>query len=1399
MNKTKTFKTFIFILLVLTLISSVSAKNFIIYNSSDPTDAHFLVNGTTGYVGIGVNTPTSLLQIANDNWISAKNYAGTGTINMFKVNSANQIEVGAPLNIGSFEFTADSGLVTFVDMPVTSSASIGTSQSYVFKVDGENIFTVYSESDGAGGIQNKRIGIGTTTPTHALHVVGDVNITGTIYNNGTLLQDTDTWWNITGSNYLINSSNILELNETTLNATIDSRVSTSVTDVWVNESGDTMSGTLSMGDNNITSTKQITFTSNQVNIGSSSTISSGSNAISIGDSASSIQQDTISIGRLSGATGLNSIALGSAASASGSYAIAIGSIDADWAAFFGMTNASGQSSIAIGQLASSIADNGIAIGNSASSSGSYAIAMGYLSQATATNAIALGANTQNAVANSLKVGGDITSTYLNTSLTTGGAVDYSWNEYDMKGNFYLQNFTYMDIGGQGDMMIDMWIEGTPEWYGFGIDESDGNRFEFFHSPNSFDDDTLTINSSGAISIGNTLDMTSGKITNLANATAGQDAVTLSQLQSVNNSIQQDTDTNTWWNITGSNYLINSTNILELNETTLNATIDSRAPNTAYLLNQSVIIGTNTSIIYAPSDGVYNDPGKTGTEDYLLKLPIQNAEGYVQVWISGTNDKLYGSFEIFTSIYLDGAGTGTNGSALLNCQDCDISTVDWYTKDGYANIYIAGTGWSNPKFSLDKIKISGNSYNEDWTQGYVWSTVTGFPPVFSGYSQKYSSTATLKIWNEYNDGDGSGLDADKLEAKDGSYFVYGNTAYGVLSEALDNDYNNVTRTGFYTERIDSITQALNSPVPEDAPNTGSSYVLNMVYAPTSYNKQIGGSLFSNNLKLRTETNNVWSPWVDLLTSNFTGNTNFTGNHLQTGNLEITGNLSATNIITDGGYLDINSTEYIFDDYYTNKILGSTIFGSETGLGGIGYFDFVLGGGSFTIVQDYDAYTDYTSITSSQISFAGSEDKNFNINKEASNFNLDLGASSLDMDYMGLEYLRLVPIVKNTKDSLNITYGIYDTRAPPATISNDIFIGDVFFNRNVTMLDSLDMTSGKITNLANGTSSQDAVTLSQLQEINSSILDGDVVGPSSAADNAITRFDGVTGKLIQDSGVYIDDSNKVGIGTAAPLNTLDVAGGAVIGSALAGATTAPANSLMVEEDIYSKGIEVKHRQFWSTDFFYNNVYGTLPWITAAISTGTFSSTGWAIDADRLGVVRFLSHASNANSGYSLNIGTAALILGGSEKSHFIFSPTVTTGGKVRLGWQDSTTSADVVDGVWLEIVDNVIYGKIAQTTTGGENTTATNYTLTAGTAGSAGTWYNAYITINSDATEVLFELYDSPQTTLLWNDTLASTTNIPKTGWRYTGHGALGYIESPAEATEIIKLAYMDLEIDRVLDR
>ncbi len=134
----------------------------------------------SGLVGIGTTSPTTLLQLANNNWISEKDFAGTGTVNMFKVNVSDTIDVGATMNISGYvEAPLNGGALTFFDMPVSAAAAIGTEESLTGRLGSTNIMKWYCESDGAGGIQNirtynygdfyiteaKNIVLGTTTGT----------------------------------------------------------------------------------------------------------------------------------------------------------------------------------------------------------------------------------------------------------------------------------------------------------------------------------------------------------------------------------------------------------------------------------------------------------------------------------------------------------------------------------------------------------------------------------------------------------------------------------------------------------------------------------------------------------------------------------------------------------------------------------------------------------------------------------------------------------------------------------------------------------------------------------------------------------------------------------------------------------------------------------------------------------------------------------------------------------------------------------------------------------------------------------------------------------------------------------------------------------------------------------
>lgn len=86
-------------------------------------------------------------------------------------------------------------------------------------------------------------------------------------------------------------------------------------------------------------------------------------------------------------------------------------------------------------------------------------------------------------------------------------------------------------------------------------------------------------------------------------------------------------------------------------------------------------------------------------------------------------------------------------------------------------------------------------------------------------------------------------------------------------------------------------------------------------------------------------------------------------------------------------------------------------------------------------------------------------------------------------------------------------------------------------------------------------------------------GDVAGPASATDNAVARFDATTGKLIQNSGVIIDDSNNIsGLGTvasAATVITSNSAAALVIG---ANGATNPAFSVDASAASAATGIAI-----------------------------------------------------------------------------------------------------------------------------------------------------------------------------------------------------------------------------------
>ena len=108
-------------------------------------------------MGIGISDPSSVLHIPNNEWIVAQNFAGTGNVNILKVNQNDEIEMGATFSVGHLEAAEDAGAVTIFDMPVSADVSLGDEMSATLKIDGNNILKIYAEADGSGGAQNFKV------------------------------------------------------------------------------------------------------------------------------------------------------------------------------------------------------------------------------------------------------------------------------------------------------------------------------------------------------------------------------------------------------------------------------------------------------------------------------------------------------------------------------------------------------------------------------------------------------------------------------------------------------------------------------------------------------------------------------------------------------------------------------------------------------------------------------------------------------------------------------------------------------------------------------------------------------------------------------------------------------------------------------------------------------------------------------------------------------------------------------------------------------------------------------------------------------------------------------------------------------------------------------------------
>jgi hypothetical protein len=182
--------------------------------------------------------------------------------------------------------------------------------------------------------------------------------------------------------------------------------------------------------------------------------------------------------------------------------------------------------------------------------------------------------------------------------------------------------------------------------------------------------------------------------------------------------------------------------------------------------------------------------------------------------------------------------------------------------------------------------------------------------------------------------------------------------------------------------------------------------------------------------------------------------------------------------------------------------------------------------------------------------------------------------------------------------------------------------------------------------------------------------------------------------------------------------------------------------------------------SSDFIGTVAAANTPFVFAALNSGSNTTTTFT-NGINPGITRIQSSATPVSGGsLSSNVvGTGAILPSIGQQMDFVFrTPNVIAGvgSTVRAGFFVATNiSTDASAGIYMEIVDNQLYGKTANNSS--RSQTATSYTISNG-----GLWFHMRIVYKS-AVLIEYTLYNMAGT-ILWTDTLAS--NIPTAAYTCT---------------------------------
>lgn len=202
---------------------------------------------------------------------------------------------------------------------------------------------------------------------------------------------------------------------------------------------------------------------------------------------------------------------------------------------------------------------------------------------------------------------------------------------------------------------------------------------------------------------------------------------------------------------------------------------------------------------------------------------------------------------------------------------------------------------------------------------------------------------------------------------------------------------------------------------------------------------------------------------------------------------------------------------------------------------------------------------------------------------------------------------------------------------------------------------------------------------------------------------------------------------------------------------------------------------------SDFINNVSTQNTPYNGVSVNGGSSISNNTNISVNRPGITR-ISSSATVNSGYRWMTDVNNIRLGGREDFQAHFLLVTISNNLIRLGFHDTVSSADAVDGVYFEISSaGAVVLKCANNNV--RTTSASLATL------AINNFYKMKITLNNNGTSALGEVFSS-NGSLLGSQTI--TTNIPIALGREVGAGIIA-TNSGTVGTAIFDLDYLNITL------